>query len=220
LIGRLRKFYGALPQPPSDPFTLFVWEVLSVHSVPHKRDAALASLKRIRALTPDAMWRAPRKKLEESVMLAGPYLEQRLRALHTGVDLFRRHPDLPKVIKGPAAAALKSLKPLPQMGEGGAYRMLLFTAGHATLPVDARLSRTAVRLGYGEKHADFKKMARAVRAAIGSELPSTLDAYRETYLYLSHHGAATCAERDPHCTVCPIAKDCPSSKTPRGGAAS
>src|SRR5437588_11216934 len=95
VIDALQRFYGALPEPPRDPFTLFVWEVLSVHSTPRKRDAALAALKRIRALTPDAMWRAPQKKLEESVALAGPYREQRLKALRTGVDLFRRTPELP-----------------------------------------------------------------------------------------------------------------------------
>ena len=95
LIDALRTFYGALPLPPRDPFTFFVWEVLSVHSTPRKRDAALAALKRIRALTPDAMWRAPQKKLEQSLQLAGPYLENRLQALRTGVELFRRSPDLP-----------------------------------------------------------------------------------------------------------------------------
>ena len=46
LLNALQKFYGALPAPPRDPFTLFVWEVLSVHSTPRKRDAALAALKR------------------------------------------------------------------------------------------------------------------------------------------------------------------------------
>ena len=42
LVDALRRFYGALPQLPRDPFTLFVWEVLSVHSTPQKRDAAMA----------------------------------------------------------------------------------------------------------------------------------------------------------------------------------
>ena len=80
-VAALQKFYGPLPAPPRDPFTLFVWEVLSVHTTPRKRDAAFAALKRIRALTPDAMWRAPQKKLEAAVALAGPYTEQRLHAL-------------------------------------------------------------------------------------------------------------------------------------------
>jgi endonuclease-3 len=212
LLARLRKFYGALPAPPADPFTLFVWEVLSVHSVPRKRDAALGALKRIRALTPDAMWRAPQKKLEDSVALAGPYVEQRLRALRTGVDLFRRSPQISAVIKGPAPAALKALKPFPQMGEGGACRMLLFAGGRAVLPIDARLSRTAVRLGYGAQHADFKKTARIIRTAVSAELRPPPAAYKLAYLYLSHHGAATCTEADPHCMVCPLVEDCPEGK--------
>src|SRR5206468_7659480 len=108
LLAALQNFYGALPTPPRDPFTLFVWEVLSVHSTPRKRDAALAALKRIPALTPDAMWRAPQKKLEECVAIAGPYLEQRLLRLRTGVDLFRKTPGLSAVIRGPLPAARRA----------------------------------------------------------------------------------------------------------------
>ncbi len=212
VMDALQRFYGALPPPPRDPFALFVWEVLSVHSTPIKRDASLAALKRIRALTPDAMWRAPQKKLEDSVRLAGPYTEQRLAALRTGVDLFRRTPQLASVITGPLSAARRALKPFPQLGETGAHRMLLFAAGHAILPVDARISRVGRRLGYGEAHADFKKQARSVQDALSAELPASIDAYRRAYLYLSHHGAATCTETDPHCVVCPLLKECPDGQ--------
>ena len=27
-------------------------------------------------------------------------------------------------------------------------------------------------------------------------------------LYLNHHGATTCTEADPHCTVCPVLEGC------------
>ena len=40
---RCRSFTARCRRPPRDPFTLFVWEVLSVHSTPRKRDAALAA---------------------------------------------------------------------------------------------------------------------------------------------------------------------------------
>jgi endonuclease III len=209
LIDALQKFYGALPSPPRDPFGLFVWEVLSVHSTPRKRDAALGALKRIRALTPDAMWRAPQKKLADSVSLAGPYAEQRLRALRTGVDRFRRMPNLPQVIRGPLPAARRSLKGLPQMGESGAYRMLLFAADHPVLPVDSAVSRVARRLGYGQEHADFTKTARSVREAVVGELRADAETFRRAFRYLSHHGVVTCTERDPHCGVCPLLQDCP-----------
>ena len=215
LVDRLQKFYGALPSPPRDPFTLFVWEVLSTHSTPRKRDASLAALKRIRALTPDAMWRAPQKKLEEAVALAGPYLDQRVKALRNGVDLFRRSPELPNVIRGPLAPARRALKGLPQMGEGGAYRMLLFAADQPVMPVDARVSRVARRLGMAEADIpsrEFSKMARAIRDAIAAQLPAEPATYRRTFIYLNHHGATTCTEADPHCWVCPLLDQCPEGK--------
>ncbi|HEV3142154.1 MAG TPA: hypothetical protein VGY57_16625, partial [Vicinamibacterales bacterium] len=98
-LSRLYKFYGLLPTPPKDPFILFVWEVLSMHSTPLKRDAALEALKKLHALTPDAMWRAPHAKLEAILKAAGPYLENRLENLRNGVDIFRRNRDLPKTIR-------------------------------------------------------------------------------------------------------------------------
>ena len=216
LLASLKTFYGALPLPPRDPFTLFVWEVLSVHTTPRKRDVALAALKRIPALTPDSMWRAPQKKLEESVKLAGPYAENRLNALRTGVDVFRRSPNLPAVIRGPLPAARRAIKPLPQLGETGAHRMLLFTADQPILPVDARVSRVGRRLGYGESHDEFRKQARSVQEALARELPASADAYRRAFLYLSHHGGATCTEADPHCPVCPLVGECPEGKARTG----
>jgi endonuclease-3 len=212
LVGALQSFYGALPKPPRDPFTLFVWEVLSAHSTPRKRDSALAALKRIPALTPDSMWRAPQKKLEASVKLAGPYAENRLQALRTGVDVFRRTPKLPAIIRGPLLAARRALKPLPQLGEAGAHRMLLFAADHAVLPADARVTRVGARLGYGEAYTEFRKRSRAVQDALTRELPPSVEAYRRAFLYLSHHGGATCTEADPHCTVCPLLDDCPEGQ--------
>jgi endonuclease-3 len=212
VLMALRRFYGILPMPPRDPFGLFVWEVMAVHATPRKRDAALGALKRIRALTPDAMWRAPQKKLEESVALAGPYREQRLNALRTGVALFRRSPNLPATIRGPIAAARRALKPFPQLGETGAHRMLLFAADHAILPVDARVSRVGRRLGYGEASGDFRKQARSIQSAISSELPRSVDAFRHAYIYLTHHGAATCTETTPHCLVCPVLDRCPEGQ--------
>jgi endonuclease-3 len=211
-LDSLQKFYDVLSPPPRDPFTLFVWEVLSVHSTPRKRDAAMAALKRIPAMTPDSMWRAPQKKLEESAKLAGPYTENRLQALRTGCELFRRAPDLPKTIRGPLPAARRAIKPLPQLGDTGAHRMLLFAADQPILPVDARVSRVARRLGYGEVGGVFRKQARAVQDALARELPVSADAYRRAFLYLSHHGGATCTENDPHCSVCPLLNDCPEGQ--------
>jgi endonuclease-3 len=219
LIAALQRFYGPLPTPPRDPFTLFVWEVLSVHSTPRRRDAALAALKRIPALTPDAMWRAPQKKLEDAVKLAGPYVENRLHALKTGVDIFRRTPALASIVRGPLPAARRALKPLPQLGDVGAHRMLLFAAGHAVLPVDNRVCRVGKRLGYGHAGPDFRRESRFVQEALVAELPRSAPDCGRAYLYLSHHGGATCTEADPHCAVCPVLADCPEGQRRTGSGA-
>jgi endonuclease-3 len=211
-IARLRRFYGLLPSPPSDPFILFVWSVLASHSTPARRDAALSALKKIRLLTPDAMWRAPQKQLEEAVKVAGPYLDDRVRSLRTGVDVFRKSPKLPQIIRGPLPAARRALEPLSQLGEGGARRMLLFAAGRLVLPVDADVDRVGRRLGYGSGATDFRKSSRSVQRAMTAELPHHVDAFRRAFVYLSHHGAATCTERDPHCPVCPLLEDCETGR--------
>lgn len=212
LLTKLEQFYGLLSAPPRDPFTLFVWEVLTVHSTPRKVESALAALKRARALTPDSMWRAPQAKLEAAVKLAGPYAAQRLVALRTGVDVFRRAPALPSVIRGPLAEARRAIKPLPQLGEAGAHRMLLFSADHPVLPVDARVNRVALRLGYGMAGSGFRQSAKSVQRAISAELPPSPEAFRRAYIYLAHHGASTCTEADPHCSVCPLLAECPEGR--------
>jgi endonuclease III len=195
LVGQLREFYGLLPTPPSDAFQLFVWEVLSHQSTPQQRNSAITTLKRNLALTPDSMSKVARKKLEESVKLTGSYVEQRLRALRTAITVFQRHPDLPAAIKGPVPEAQQALSLLPQMSDGGADRMLLFAGDHLVFPLDAGVGRLVRRLGYDDAPA--------------SELPATLDAYRRACTYLTHHAAATCTEKDPHCAVCPLLTGCP-----------
>jgi endonuclease-3 len=119
------------------------------------------------------------------------------------------------VIRGPVVAARRALKPFPQLGETGAYRMLLFAADHAILPVDARINRVGLRLDYGEASGDFKKQSRSVQAALAAELPESVDSYRRAFLYLSQHGGSTCTEADPHCSVCPLLKDCPEGQRRR-----
>ncbi len=133
LVGTLKKRYGALPAPPSAPFAQFVWQVLFNHSTAKKRDAAVAGLKRLGALTPDGMWNASPKALAECVHSAGPFGDYRLMALRKGVEVFRRDPDWSGVLAGPAPAALRRLKVLPRMsGDGPAYSMLLFAGGQAS----------------------------------------------------------------------------------------
>ena len=93
--------------------------------------------------------------------------------------------------------------------------MLLFAADQLIFPVDARVNRVARRLGYGEASDDFRRQARSIREAFERELPRDVEHYGAAFLYVSHHGAATCTDADPHCGVCPLLKDCPEGQKRR-----
>ena len=193
--------------PPSDPFALFAWEVLSRKASPAGRDAAMAALRRVHVLTPDAVTRAPRATLEAAVAPAGPSVELRLDALRAGAEVFRRHRALPGAIRRSLATARRSLRVLTQLDVAGAHRMLLFAGDHAFVPVDAGVRRVALRLGYGQPEKVLS--VRGVRRVLGSLLRADLDACRRAFVYLSHHASLTCTEREPHCRVCPLAPECP-----------
>ncbi len=212
LVASLERFYGPLPAPPADPFRCFVWEALGTHTTPVRRDMAYSALRHIPALTPDAMFRAPRAKLAAAVALAGPYQEQRISALLRGVAQFRRRPDLPSVIQGRLRDARGAIEALPRLADASVGRLLLFAGNHAVIPVDRDLVRLGVRVGLdsGTGHTPAA-MARGVRQAIQRALPADVDLFRRASLYLSHHAVQTCTD-DPHCVVCPLSAECPSAR--------
>jgi endonuclease III len=211
-LAALERFYGLLPSPPHDPFAFFVWEVLSVQAPPARREAAFAALKRAHALTPDAVARAPRARLEAAVGLTGSYLEPRLHALRVAVDLFRRNPRLPADIAGPLPRARRVLEPFPHLDEGATHRMLLFAGKFPALPVDARIRRVASRLGYAARRREANRPAAGLRRVLEGELAPDAAARQHAWIYLAHHAVATCTEGDPHCTVCPLLADCPEGQ--------
>jgi endonuclease III len=204
LVDRLERFYGPLPQPPSDAFALYVWEVMSLHTTIPRRDAAMSALRRIPALTPDAMGRAPRAGLEAAVALAGPYREERIRALITGGDVFRRNRDLPGRLRADFTAASEALRLLPHLTSVSGQRILLFGGGHPKLPEDPHVRRVLSRLG-----TDI--------AAAEDEFGRVLSALQRAAMYLSHHGRATCVEADPLCHICPLKAECPMEMEPHRG---
>ena len=208
-VPALAAFYGPLAQPPADPFGAYVWEVLGMKTTPARRDSALTALRRVPAMTPDSMRKLGRGKLEAIVRLCGPFVDERLSALETGVDVFRRRRNLAEQLQGPLRGAWLAVQDLPHLGDGAAARLLLFSSRHPLVPVDAPLSRLAVRLGLVTPVDNIRRLTRSVRRAFRSALPGDQAALRRAFVYLGHHVQNTCVEFDPHCTICPLAAECP-----------
>ena len=208
LIDRLATFYGPLPLPPADPFGFYVWEVLGTHTTAGRRDAAMAALRRIPALTPDSIRKLGRGRLEAVVGQCGPFVNERLAALDAGIDVFRRQQRFVQRLQGSLREAWLASRDLPHLGHAGALRLLLFTGNSGLVPVDAGVARLATRLELATPHPNLRRLTRDVRRALGALLPRESLERRRAVLYLEHHAEHTCVESSPHCGVCPLLEEC------------
>jgi endonuclease III len=207
-IDRLATFYGPLPLPPADPFGFYVWEVLGTHTTAGRRDAAMAALRRIPALTPDSVRKLGRGRLEAVVNQCGAFVNERLAALDAGIDVFRRQQHFNRRLQGSLRQAWLASRDLPHLGHAGALRLLLFTGNSVIVPVDAGMARLAIRLGLATPHTNLRRLTRDVRRALGAVLPHESSERRRAVLYLELHAEHTCVESSPHCGVCPLLQGC------------
>ena len=218
-VRRLREFYGLLPPPPADVFQFFLWEILSRDAIPARRDLAWLAFRRIPALTPDAVFRAPAKELLDAVGLTGPYREDKVDLIRAVVGEFKRHRarlETTALSRAGLPAAVRALKRLSQIDVSVRRRALLFAGGFLLLPVDAEIARVVGRLSgadpillpYRQRPVDLRRSQRAARRWLVERLPRDLDVYRDATLYLRHHGMNTCILIGPHCTVCPLRENC------------
>jgi endonuclease III len=227
LIPTLREFYGLLPQPPSDPFQFFIWEILSADALPARRDIAWLALRRLPALTPDAMARTPTKDLAEVMRLIGPQPDERIERIRAATSEMKRHRDLfdPDALRSKGLRfAARAFRRLSQLPRDVVDRALLYAAGYPVLPLDdgaarviARIEGTAIAPSHGAEGFTLKralyagqlrKQRRRARKTLASLLPCDVDVYRDAVLYLRHHAHNTCLAVAPHCKVCPLLPEC------------
>jgi len=219
VVPLLREFYGAVHRPPSNLFQFVVWEVLSEHASTARRDLAWNALRRIPALTPDAMFRAPAKALAEAVALSGAPQDPTLDRLRVIVDAFKRRRDALDAATWPtqnALAASRMLSAIPGIDEAIRRRALLFAVRLPIMPPDDEVSRVVCRLTQLIDLAAATRMRSPVRARrsarrwLALRLEPNHDVYCEAVTYLRHHARHTCLAVGPHCQVCPLASRCRS----------
>jgi len=220
VLGALRAFYGPLAPPPKELFAFFVWEVVSARTLPARRDLAWQALRRLPALTPDAMFRAAKDDLETALAAVGS-VEQRIEALKHGSGHFRRHRDLANRVAGPLLGAARALALVPHLSPPARTRALLWAGGHAVAPVDDALARVLARL-QGLAPGPKARVRRMARRLLSAACEGEREKLAEAVVVLGHHAAHACSDA-PHCTVCPLAAGCrhaqrasPSSTRPGG----
>jgi len=216
LLAPLRAFYGPLAPPPRELFAFFVWDVVSARTLPARRDLAWQAIKRLPALTPDAMFRASKADLEQALAPVGA-VEQRIEQLKNGSGHFRRHRDLAQRVSGPLPGAVRALADVPHLSPPARVRALLFAGGHALAPVDDGVARVLgrVRGVTGPK----ARVRRETRRWLFQACRGDRDLLGDAVVLLAHHAGQACPDQAPHCTVCPLAPDCAHARRPTTGPA-
>jgi endonuclease III len=205
-LDALARFYGPLAPPPRDLFGFVVWEILSARALPSRRDIAWLALRRVPALTPDAMFRASKAELQEALQML-PGRDERIDELRSACGHLRRHRHLDAVVAGPLAGAVRALAAVPGLTPAGRVRALLFPGGHAVAPADDGVVRVVSRL-HGLEAPGPAARRRLSRARVRAECAADLGLLRAVAVLVAHHAAHACAPSAPHCTVCPLAGQC------------
>jgi endonuclease III len=208
MIQLLHQFYGRQAWPPSDLFQFLVWDVIADNALPARRDLAWHALRRLPALTPDALYRTPTPDLLAAVSMAGPHAEQRMERLRMIAAGFRRRRGALRLGSDTRAllfATVRFLCHLEQVPRHLRARAVLFTTDTPVLPIDAEIQRVVSRL---MGSSTFRR--RLVKQWLSSKVPRDIAAHRDAVVYLRHHAMHTCVTVAPHCGVCPLRSDCRS----------
>ena len=160
---------------PHDPFRCFVWEVLVHPDDAGTRDARIAALQRIPALTPDAMCRAARRKLEAAVALRGPLPGTAAPRAASS----RRRPVpprsrvWPRSIRGPVRRRAGVRKALPRWARRRAPDAAVRGGTIAVLPVDPRHGATVAPPRYRRGAGTIERRGASDASAqrLAAELP-------------------------------------------------
>lgn len=205
-LDALATFYGPQAPPPRDLFGFVVWEILSVRTLPSRRDIAWLALRRLPALTPDAMFMASKADLQAALSML-PARDERIDELRSASGHLRRHRGLEAEVAGRLARAVRALAAVPGLTPAGRGRALLFPGGHAVAPADEGVVRVVARLhGIDAQHPAARH--RLSRRRLCADCDGDLHLLREAAVLVGHHAAHACAPAAPHCGVCPLARRC------------
>jgi len=108
----------------------------------------------------------------------------------------------------------RAVAAVPGIGQPGLDRIGLFTGSRAVLALDANALRVLSRLGYGHPARSYAASYRQAQAEACTRLPGTVPALQRAAQLLRRHGQTVCRRRDPACSTCVIAGDCPSAGHP------
>jgi endonuclease-3 related protein len=179
--------------------------VLTQNTAWRNVEKAIANLKAMGAVTPEAVLAADPADLERALTPSGYYSvkARRLRSLCEFVTGGGGGGLDPEILRLPLAALREGLLGVSGVGPETADSIVLYAAGKPSFVVDAYtrriLSRHSLAAGdepYGE-----------IRSLFMDSLPRDAPLYNEFHALIVAAGHEFCRPRDPRCVLCPLGKD-------------
>ena len=211
-----RALYSAMgPQgwwPARTPFEVIVGAILTQNTAWTNVERAIANLRRERLLTPVALERVNRRRLERLIRSSG-YFRQKARKLKEFVRFLRRDygGSLARMFRTPTEELRERLLAVHGIGRETADSILLYAGGHGVFVVDAYTHRILVRHGLAGERAGYEE----VRALFESSLPRDTATYNEFHGLIVNVGKNWCRTREPRCQECPLQPFLPSPAAAR-----
>jgi endonuclease-3 related protein len=187
--------------PARTPFEVIVGAILTQNTAWTNAERAIANLRRERLLTPRALERVERRRLERLIRSSG-YFRQKARKLKEFVRFLRREfgGSLARMFRTPTAELRERLLAVHGIGRETADSILLYAGGHGVFVVDAYTQRILARHALASEKASYEE----VRALFEASLPPEPALYNEFHGLIVHVGKNWCRTREPRCHQCPL----------------
>jgi len=184
--------------PARTPFEVVVGAVLTQNTSWKNVEHAIENLRRARALSPRAISRAPRARLERWLRPSG-YFRVKTKRLREVVRWLGADERVERLRRGPLAALRASLLEVNGVGPETADSILGYAGGRRTFVVDLYTRRVLARHGLLPADADYER----TQAFFHERLMQSRYVYEEFHALFVAVGNAHCRAR-PRCEGCPL----------------
>ena len=204
------RFHTDLPELPSDPFELVLWDNMGALISDRDRARLFADFGRLVGFSPAAILAADPVLLLTLATRGGMRPHVRVERWQESAALVLDHGgDLASALRAlPTPKARSLLKRFPVIGDPGADKILLFAGIDARPSIDTNGLRVLVRLGYFPQQASYAASYKAGVALLAREGRPEREWLIEAYLRLRAHGKTLCRRSRPLCETCPLDPVC------------
>ena len=191
--------------PGNSAFEIMVGAVLTQNTAWTNVERAIASLKRNRALSPQAIVKTHPRRLAGWLKPSG-YFNIKARRLRAMCQWLIGQGGTRKVAKLPTDELRQRLLAVHGIGPETADDILLYVFSRPVFVIDAYTRRIFTRLGLIGGAEDYETLRHIFEDALGSNA----GLFNEYHALVVVHGKDVCRKR-PLCDHCCLAEDCPAS---------